>query len=195
MAASSLIESFGSYATRITGALTELAELYCRIYRYPAECAREIEHMIYEELRNNHVYLVRLVNERLVGFISIRIDVPEGNILAELFHIGCLVTPSVPGGGMELIEAMERYLGAKRGSKLHCVYLRTHASNKPARKLYERCGFWPVAMLPDHIRSGVDEVIYQKLYNVSPAEQERLERLSGCFAEQVSAFENRGACI
>jgi hypothetical protein len=52
-----------------------------------------------------------------------------------------------------------------------------------------------VALLPDHFRSGVDEVVYQKLYNVGPAEQERLERLSRCFGEQMSAFENRGACI
>ncbi|MFA6197713.1 MAG: hypothetical protein WC734_00965 [Patescibacteria group bacterium] len=106
MATSSLVESFGSYATRMTGALTELAELYCRIYRYSPERSREIEWMINEERRNGHVYLVRLVSGRLVGFISFRIDVPEGSILAELFHIGCLITSSVPGGGKELIEAM-----------------------------------------------------------------------------------------
>jgi RimJ/RimL family protein N-acetyltransferase len=188
MAAISVIESFGSYTTRVTRALTELAELYCRVFRYPAERAREIEWMINEERRNGHVYLVRLVNERLVGFISYRLDVPEGNILAELFHIGCLITPSVPGGGMELIEAMGRHLGAKHGSKLHCVFLRTHASNIPARRLYERCGFWPVAMLPGHFRSGVDEIVYQKLYNVESDEQERLERWSRSFEEQLAAF-------
>jgi RimJ/RimL family protein N-acetyltransferase len=172
--------------------IEQLTGVFYTAFEYGPKYQQIVQETIKRELRQGYIYLVMLVDNLLTGFICYRVDNPRNDILAELFHLANEVSPGLAGGGRKLIQAMEddlrqRYLESTN-QHLHCIYLRTHLTNHLAQNTYRRCGFRLVAMLPSHFHNGVDELVFQKLYNAGPEVLARQEQWSKLIEAQLAVY-------
>lgn len=143
--------------------LRELAGVFAR--GFGRTDVEEIEKLIAEEVRRGHRYLIGMIGNQTVGFVSWRREFEWSHQLVELYHIAR--DPLAPGHGIgrKLIRAMEedahaqyRRLGYPGVWKF---FIRTKRANR-AQSLYEWAGYTKVAELPNYPRPGVTQVQYDR---------------------------------
>lgn len=144
---------------------------YILLHTGLAKNEKEAKELASKELARGDSYLIAEKDDKLAGLVSWLYHGAYRHGLTELCHIGVL--PEFRGVRAEIgknTTAYELFFGLVKHSKeyfeqhnsrLHRVFLWTHANNEISRKFYERkCGMKLGAIIKDHFRKEVDECYY-----------------------------------
>ncbi len=104
----------------------------------------------------NAIYLAAAEGETLLGYVGSEISFEE----ADMMNLAVFPDRRRKGIAQALVGALETALAARGVEKLT---LEVRASNQPARALYEKLGYFPIARRPGYyLRPREDAVLYRK---------------------------------
>lgn len=115
------------------------------------------ENALLSELSNeNALYLAATEGEKLLGYVGSEISFEE----ADMMNLAVFPDRRRQGIAQALVAALEAALAGRGVEKLT---LEVRASNMPARALYEKLGYVPIACRPGYyLRPREDAVLYRK---------------------------------
>lgn len=103
---------------------------------------------------------VVLVSEEVAGLVCVRFPWLRGPCLELLALFAGFQGRGI---GQEIIQWMERESCTLSGN----IWVLTSSFNQAARRFYKKAGFCEVAMLPDLVTKGFDEILLRKKINPS----------------------------
>ncbi len=110
---------------------------------------------LFEQMQDS-IYVAE-INEKLVGFVTVRID-GVGNIGAYIRMIAVDQVFRGSGIGAQLIE----YVSGIAANNIPNLFLICSVDNINAQRFYERNGFTQVGIIKDLVSIGHDEILYRK---------------------------------
>ncbi|MDD3365358.1 MAG: GNAT family N-acetyltransferase [Syntrophomonas sp.] len=110
---------------------------------------------LFEQMEDS-IYVAE-INEKLVGFVTIRID-GVGNIGAYIRMIAVDQVLRGNGIGAQLID----YVSGIAAENIPNLFLICSVDNISAQRFYERNGFNRVGIIKDLVSIGHDEIFYRK---------------------------------
>jgi len=119
--------------------------------------------LIEESLQGSPDYLLALADlpeMGVAGFVCYGLN-PVTDAFYDLYWIAVHPKAQRKQVGKRLMEWMEGDI-RKRGGRGICIETSSREEYKPARKLYERCGYSPAATFHDFYKPGDHQIVYTK---------------------------------
>lgn len=130
---------------------------------YNMDDIEEAKETFLSETKKDHVYIVAIVDNKIIGLVTWLMHGLPKHGLAELDRICLLPESRGKGVGKQLVEALIKDANQeyeKTGKKLRKLYLLTHADNTSAQSFYKKVGFSHEVTLKSHYYKDKDEFMF-----------------------------------